>query len=91
MTEDTFRIAPLRERTHTLIVRVPPKISDAVYDLATRNGVLPRDVVCFAIERLLKDNEAVKETAEQMQDEIERRSGSPPNRVASAVQRARIA
>jgi hypothetical protein len=45
MTEDAMRIAPLRERTHALIVRVPQKISDAVYDLASKNGVLPRDVV----------------------------------------------
>jgi hypothetical protein len=56
MTDNAIRIAPLRERTHTMIVRVPQKISDAVYDLATKNDVLPRDVVCFAIEQLISDS-----------------------------------
>jgi hypothetical protein len=65
MTEDAIRIAPLRERTHTLIVRVPQNVSDAVYDLAARNDVLPRDVVCFAVGRLLKDNEAAKPSDEK--------------------------
>jgi hypothetical protein len=58
MSEDAIVIAPLRERTHTLVVRIPQAISDAVYDLATKNGVLPRDVVCFAIERLIAPNKA---------------------------------
>jgi hypothetical protein len=65
MTEDAIRIAPLRERTHTLIVRVPQKISDAVYDLAARNDVLPRDVVCFAVGRLLTDTEVANVSDEK--------------------------